>query len=113
MYYSKYHAKKTTYDGITYDSKKEAKRAYELIILQRAGHIKDLQRQVQFELIPEYTNNKGEKIRSITYVCDFVYFDNESRQWIAEDVKGMRTDVYKIKKKLFEYKYVEYKFIES
>ena len=50
---NKYHNKKVTVDGITFDSVKEARRYSELILLQRAGKIKDLRRQVKFELIPK------------------------------------------------------------
>ena len=81
----------------------------------RAGIIRDLERQKAFVLQDGYVNNWGEKIRPIQYVADFVYFDNENGRWTVEDVKSpaTRTDVYRIKKKLFEAKYPEYWFIES
>ena len=108
----KYHNNKTVYNGKVYDSKKEAKRAWELDLLVRAGKIRDLQRQVKFILLEEYYNNKGEKIRPITYVADFVY-EQDGKKYV-EDVKSVatRTEVYKIKKKLFEHKYSEYRFVE-
>lgn len=108
---SKYHAKKCTVGETTYDSKKEAKRGQELEYLNKIGVIKNLERQVKFELQPAYTNNQGKKIRPITYIADFVYEKNGKK--IVEDTKGFRTDKYRIKKKIFEYKYPEYTFVES
>lgn len=102
---NKYFNKKVVVDGIKFDSKKEAKRYTELKLLERAKLIKDLELQKVFELQPKYTNNNGESVRSITYKADFYYYDNEKKQYIVEDTKGFRTDTYKIKKKLFEYKY--------
>lgn len=113
--FNKFHAKKTIYNGVTYDSKKEANRAYYLHILELAGKVTNLERQKRFELQEKYTNNKGEKIRAIEYIADFFYFDTEKRQWIVEDVKSEITkklETYKIKKKIFEYKYPEYTFQE-
>lgn len=106
--WQKYHAKKTIVNGTTYDSKKEARRGTELEHLERIGAITNLQRQVRFELQEAYTNNKGEHIRAITYVADFVYQQGNRR--IVEDTKGIQTDVFKIKKKLFEKRYPEYEF---
>lgn len=108
---SKYHAKKVELNGTVYDSKKEAKRAAVLEQQEKYGLITDLQKQVAFELQPGYTNNQGKKILPITYIADFVY-EKEGKK-IVEDTKGFRTDTYKIKKKLFEYKYPEYTFVES
>ena len=90
---SKDHAVKTSFNGIVFDSKKEAHRYYELSILQAAGEISDLQRQVTYELIPK---QDGE--RACTYKADFVY--QENGKTVVEDVKGVRTDAYTIKRKL-------------
>lgn len=103
--YSKYKNQKIIVDGIKFDSKKEAKRYTELKILEKAKIIKELELQKVFEIQPKYTNNNGEKIREITYKADFFYYDNEKEQYIVEDTKGYRTEVYKLKKKLFEYVY--------
>ena len=92
---NKYHASKTELDGIRFDSRKEAARYSELKLLERAGAIRDLQLQVPFELIP-----KQEGERACTYVADFVYTDTRTGRQVVEDAKGMRTDVYKIKRKL-------------
>ena len=102
---NKYFNKKVIVDGIKFQSKKEAKRYNELKLLQRAGVIEELELQKVFELQPKYTNAKGEHIRSITYKADFYYYDKQKERYIVEDTKGYRTDVYKLKKKLFEYIY--------
>lgn len=102
---NKYFNKKVIVDGIKFDSKKEAKRFQELMILKKTKLIKELELQKVFELQPKYTNNKGEHIRAITYKADFFYYDNHLKQYIVEDTKGFKTDVYKLKKKLFEYQY--------
>ncbi|MDO4649191.1 MAG: DUF1064 domain-containing protein [Eubacteriales bacterium] len=116
---SKYHSKKTVIDGITFDSRKEARRYRELSLLERAGAISDLERQVKFVLIPaqrevskeRYTRGakKGEfkpgKLleRECSYVADFRYTENG--QVIVEDTKGFRTPEYILKRKLMLYKY--------
>lgn len=80
-------------DGQVFDSVKEFHRWGCLRLLERAGRITDLQRQVTFELIPK---QQGE--RACTYVADFTYYENG--QYVVEDCKGFKTDVYRIKKKL-------------
>lgn len=112
MQIKKYGNKKTFYNGKVYDSKKEAKRAYELDMLRRAGVISNLERQRRFELQASCTI-RGITVRAITYVADFYYYDNEKHTWVAEDTKGFKTEVYKIKKKLFLVKYPDILFIES
>jgi hypothetical protein len=105
---SKYNSRKTTVDGITFDSKKEARRYLVLKQMEQDGEIKNLRLQVQFQLIPSFEiviDGKKRKRRPITYVADFVYYKNDKK--VIEDVKGLRTPVYKIKKKLFEYRYHE------
>ena len=89
----KYHNSKTVIDGIRFDSKKEAKRYLELKILEKAGAIKDLRRQVPYVLI-----NKSRYGRAIKYVADFTYYEDD--KLVVEDVKGVRTPVYKLKKRL-------------
>lgn len=101
----KYHNKIVEIDNIKFASKKEAKRYGELKLLEKANVIKNLELQKKFELQPSYTNNNNENIRAINYIADFFYYDNEKGVFIVEDTKGYRTDVYKLKKKLFEYKY--------
>ena len=105
---NKYHNRKTTIDGIKFDSKAEAKRYVELKLLQKAGKITNLELQQKYELQPKYKNNKGETIRAITYKADFKYIENGKK--VVEDVKGMETKDFKLKKKLLEYKYPEIDF---
>ena len=101
----KYHNKKILLDGIVFDSKKEAKRYNELRLLEKGKIISNLELQKIFELQPKYVNCIGQHIRAITYIADFYYFDKVYNKWVVEDTKGFKTEVYKIKKKLFEYKY--------
>ena len=103
---SKYNSRKTVVDGIVFDSKKEAKRYTELRNMLEEGKITDLRLQVPFELVPSFSieiDGKVKKRRNIRYIADFVYY--ESGHKVVEDVKGRKTDIYKLKKKLFEYKY--------
>lgn len=111
---SKYHAKKVNVDGTTFDSKWEAERFAQLCTMQRLGQIKNLQRQVKFVLQEGFINNKGEKIRPICYFADFQYTDKNGNN-IVEDTKSpaTKTEVFKLKKKLFEARFTEYIFIEK
>lgn len=102
--FKKYKNEEKIVDGIKFDSKLEAMRYIQLKLLLRAGEITDLRTQVEFELQPSYKKN-GRTIRAIKYVADFVYYDVRERKTIIEDTKGFRNDVYKLKKKIFEYKY--------
>lgn len=99
---SKYHAKKTCVDGIVFDSKREADRYLILKSMEEDGAIEDLRRQVRYELIPAFDVD-GRHYRPVYYVADFVYVENGKE--VVEDVKGMRTDVYKLKSKLFARRY--------
>jgi hypothetical protein len=96
-----------------YDSKSEYKRLQELKLLERAGEIRNLQEQVIFELQPAFRNKQGKAIRKIEYTPDFTYFDNNLKCIVAEDSKGFKTESYKIKAKLFQFKYPQYMFIET
>ena len=96
--YSKYNAKRTTFNGRTYASKKEAKRSAELHLLEKAGLISELKEQVPYILI-----DKSEHGRAIKYVADFVYIENGKQ--VVEDTKGFKTDVYRLKKRLMAERY--------
>lgn len=116
---NKYHSTKTTVNGIKFDSAKEAQRWSELSIMQRAGLISNLQRQVKYELIPSqyeevitYTpkrhQEKKKKVlleQGISYIADFVY--EKDGKTVVEDVKGYREGqayaLFKIKRKLMLY----------
>lgn len=114
---SKYGNHKIQRDGLTFDSVKEFKRFCELSLLERAGQIQDLRRQVEYELIPaQYEkiptgeiykrgDRKGQPKmksvcieKSVSYVADFVYTENG--ETVVEDTKGFKTKDYIIKRKL-------------
>lgn len=99
---SKYRAKKTTVDGITFDSRKEANRYLVLKGMEDDGAIEALRRQVRYELVPAFDVD-GTHYRPVYYVADFVYVEDGKE--VVEDVKGVRTDVYKLKSKLFARRY--------
>lgn len=102
---NKYRNKKMVLNGKVYDSKKEMMRAIQLRQMEKTGLISDLQEQVRFTLQEPFVNNYGKKIREICYIADFVY--NENGKQIVEDCKGIRTDVFKLKHKMFEKRYPE------
>ena len=105
---SKYSAKKITYNGEKFDSKKELRRYLELKLLERTGDIWDLQRQVRFKLIPAQRNKNGKVIeRQCDYIADFVYCEGPRDGVVltVEDTKGFRTKDYIIKRKLMLYIY--------
>ena len=90
---NKYRAIKTTVDGIKFDSKKEAARYKVLKLLEKAGKITELELQPRYDLIVNLT-------KCGFYKADFRYF--ESGKEVVEDVKGMKTPVYNLKKKLIK-----------
>lgn len=108
---TKYHSKKVTVDGITFDSKREANRYCELKLLVKAGEITNLKLQPAFELIPRFRKN-GKVYRKTVYIADFSYFDTRTMKDVVEDAKGVKTPVYALKKKLFEYTYPELEITE-
>ena len=89
-------------DDITFDSKREADRYLVLKGMEEDGLIEDLRRQVRYELVPAFDVD-GRHYRPVYYVADFVYVEDGKE--VVEDVKGMRTDVYKLKSKLFARRY--------
>lgn len=96
----KYRNRKTTIDGITFDSVREANRWAELKLLERAHEIGNLHRQVKFGLIPPQRDQDGKLLeRGVEYVADFTYF-LPTGEFVVEDAKGMRTKEYIIKRKL-------------
>lgn len=118
---TKYNAQKVVIGGIKFDSKHEAERYCELKLLERGGVISDLRLQVEFELIPnQYATEKrygknGNELkdkqvlleRKCSYVADFVYILNETKETIVEDAKSpiTRTPEYVIKRKLLLWRY--------
>lgn len=109
---NKYQAIKTCVNGIEFDSRKEARRYQELLLLERAGAIRNLRRQVKYILIPaqyesyERYGKNGKKLKDgkrllekeCAYLADFVYEENGKE--IVEDTKGVKTKDYIIKRKL-------------
>ena len=102
MSYSKYGAVKSERDGIIFASRKEARRYDELKLLAYAGAISELECQPRYELQPAFTRGR-KKIPAVTYVGDFQY--REDGRVVCEDVKGVETAVFKLKKRLFEFKF--------
>ena len=101
---SKYHSKKIKWNGETFDSKREFNRYQELLLLQRAGKITNLERQVRIPILPSQKDERGKVIeRAVTYIADFVYFDIEQNKTIVEDAKGVRTPEYILKRKMCLY----------
>ena len=105
---TKYHNKKVTFQGETFDSIKERDYYIYLLGLKKKGAISDLQRQVTIEIQKAFSMPDGERIRAITYKADFVYKDAFGGLHIV-DTKGFRTEVYKLKKKLLAFRgiYIE------
>lgn len=107
---AKYHSRKITREGMTFDSVKEYRRFCELFLLERAGTIRNLKRQVKYVLIPAqraFTNEidkkgnfkKGKLLeRECAYIADFVY--EQDGKIVVEDVKGVRTKDYILKRKM-------------
>ena len=96
---SKYGNEPIVIDGVRFQSKKEAHRWQELRLLERAGEISVLQRQVPYVVCEKCTTRTGKTQAARKYIADFVYKDKQGRT-VVEDAKGYRTDVYKLKKAL-------------
>ena len=95
---NKYGAVKTEYNGVIYASRAEANRASELYALERAGVIRNIVRQRKYPIIIN-------GIKVFTYLADFNYFDIEKDREVVEDVKGVRTAMFNLKKKCVEASY--------
>jgi hypothetical protein len=118
---NKYHAKKTTLclncgvnlenytckcaDPYTFDSKREAARYQELLLMMKAGEVKEIGLQPGFVLLDGYEKN-GKKVRPIVYRADFTVYYTDGRVEV-EDVKGYKTKEFRLKEKLFNAKYDE------
>ena len=101
MMQSKYGNKKVILNGEKFDSRKEAQRYGVLRLLERAGKISGLKRQVSFELIPSQRIDGKVVERAVNYIADFVY--KQDGQKVVEDTKGYKTPEYIIKRKLMLY----------
>lgn len=107
---SKYGAKRVSVDGIKFASKAEARYYQELLLLKKAGEVIDIVLQPSYELQPSYRRH-GKRVEPIRYIADFLVTYSDGRQEII-DVKGHRTPVYQLKKKMFEYQYPELQIVE-
>ena len=104
---NKYHSEKEKRWKITFDSRKEARRYDELILMVKAGMICDLRLQPQFTLEESYLTPNGERVRSIIYKADFSYINTANGEMVVEDVKSKatKTRTYEIKRKMMLTKY--------
>ena len=100
---SKFHSIKAVINNIQFDSLNESRYYIEVLNGIKNKKIKSYELQKPYELIPAYTKN-GHKIRKMEYLADFVLKMTDGSTKVV-DVKGVETDVFKLKKKLFEYKY--------
>lgn len=100
--YNKYRNKPKVINGERYDSIKEANRHGELKMLEKAGKIERIERQVPFLLLPQKKRSDGRTEREVFYYADFVYYDNERQCLVVEDVKSRATVTkdYVLKRKL-------------
>ena len=101
--YNKFSNDKVEFRGEKFDSKAEFQYYLLLADRERKGEIRDLERQVVFELQPSFKTKDGKTIRAIKYVADFVYYDTDTGERHIVDVKGIRTKEYAIKAKIMAY----------
>lgn len=90
--------KRVTVWGQEFDSKREAQRYQDLKMLERAGEIRGLERQVPVELVGAQDHIRTPTGKPMKYIADFYYFDTRSGLWVYEDAKGYPTDTYKMKR---------------
>lgn len=100
---NKYHNRKAFYDGHWFDSEKEKAWYIKFKLMEQAGEIHDLKLQVEFVLL-ETVKLGDTTFRKTKYTADFTYYDKNNKYHVI-DVKGVKTDVYKLKKKLMAWKY--------
>ncbi|OHE63878.1 MAG: hypothetical protein A2001_01570 [Treponema sp. GWC1_61_84] len=101
-----------TYDGIRFDSAAEMTRWVYLRALERAGRIRNLERQVEYVLVPGFVSAKFGKMRALKYRADFRYIETKNEKEVVEDVKGCVTDSYRIKRTLLLWRYPDLNFVE-
>lgn len=98
---NKFSAKKTSVNGIKFDSKAEARRYGDLALLEKAGHIKDLKLQVPYILAPRVKFEGAPRAKpALKYVADFAYVETDTGRAIVEDCKGVLTEGFQIKRHL-------------
>lgn len=112
---SKYNNNKPEYydpdlkETIKFDSVKEFEYYLLLKDREKRGEIRHINRQYKIEIQPAFIDRQGNKIQAITYLADFYFYDKTLKAWRIIDVKGFKTEIYKLKKKLLAYKgiYIE------
>ena len=108
---SKYNSRRVFEDGYAFDSERECQRyKRELKLMLASGYISNLKVHPRYELLPAF-EYRGKKIRAINYEADFEY--EENGQTIVEDVKGYATQVFRLKEKLFKWRYRDIEFRRS
>jgi hypothetical protein len=101
----KYNARATVCDGYRFDSAAEARRYRELKLLEKAGEICHLLVHPRYAILDKFTDSAGRKHRAIVYEADFSYTEVGSGVDAVEDVKGILTPVFRLKEKMFLYRY--------
>jgi hypothetical protein len=104
---TKYNSRRIFEDGYSFDSIREYQRYTELKLMLHSGYIANLKVHPRYELIPAF-EWRGQKVRAIHYEADFEYVENG--QTVIEDVKGFATQVFRLKEKLFKYRYKDIDF---
>lgn len=96
-------------ETIKFDSVKEFEYYLLLKDREKRGEIRHINRQYKIEIQPAFIDKQGNKIQAITYLADFYFYDRTLKAWRIIDVKGYKTEIYKLKKKLLAYKgiYIE------
>ena len=101
----KYGNRKVETEDGTFDSVKEYSRWQELKLMERAGEIYELQRQVPFVVIPAQRDDRGKLVeREVKYIADFTYLEKCGNRLVVEDTKGMKTREYILKRKMMLYR---------
>lgn len=110
---SKYHNRRVKADGYTFDSQAEYRRYQELRLLEQAGDIDSLRVHHRWTVFVAFKDRDGKRHRAVVYEDDFSY--REGSRWIVEDVKGVRTAVFRIKEKLFRHRFpgVDFRIVEA
>lgn len=110
MKHGKFNARGCRVDGHWFDSQAEAARYAELRLAEHIGQIRDLRIHPKYAILPQFVAASGERVRTIWYEADFSYIENEKA--VVEDVKGVRTALFKLKRALFLQRFPEYEFWE-
>lgn len=105
--YGKYHASKTEYAGIRFDSSLEAQFYREEVESGlKSGYITNLVLQPSFVLIPDFVKG-GKAMKGVNYIADFQFFDHRVGRLRIVDVKGMQTEEFILRRKMFDYRYAD------